>query len=110
MDAPQIMDTAVNKAVLLEFFGGVASCSYYNGSTYQLYLDLNDNTLSIHHDVSNNSWIQRDDGSLLRIASVSGYTDVPTSERYTDGCDIFDFGYADWLDQIERSIAQAIAN
>jgi hypothetical protein len=109
MDATQIIGTAVNQAVLIEFFEGIASCSYYDGLAYQLYLDTDDNTLSIHVEASNNSWLQRDDASLLRITSVSGYADIPADERYTDGCDICDFGYTDWLDQIEQSIAQAIA-
>jgi hypothetical protein len=109
MDASQIMGTADNQAVLTEFFKGVASCDYYDGMSYQLYIDLDDMSLSINQEVSDQSWLQRDDGSLVKIASVSGYTDTPEDERYTDGCDIMDYGYAEWILEIEEKISNAIA-
>lgn len=106
--ASDIIATESNQAILTEYFEGIASCSYYDGTSYQLYLDLDDNSLRIHQEASDQSWIQRDDGSLVQIHKVSGYCDIPAAERYTDGCDIMDYGYADWIDNIEAAIAAAL--
>jgi len=106
--ANDIINTAENTTVLMEFFKGVASCDYYDGNSYQLCLDKDDNSLSIHQEASDQSWLQRDDGSLVQIHRVSGYADSPENERYTDGCDIMDYGYAEWIDMIEAKIAEAL--
>lgn len=103
-----IIDNADNQAALLAFFKGVASCDYYDGTSYQLYLDLRDGSIFENQEVSDQSWLQRDDGSLVRIASVSGYCDIPEEECYTDGCSLSDYGWADWLEEIEARIAQAL--
>lgn len=97
-----------NEETLTEFFTGIASCDYYDGMSYQLYLDLDDDTLSIHQEVSDQSWLQRDDGSLVQVLRVSGYCDIPEDERYTDGCDLSDYGQAEWLDQVSDRIAEII--
>lgn len=102
----QIM--AKNEAVLEQFFIGIASCDYYDGTCYQLYLDLDDDTLSINQEASSNSWMQRDDGSLVQVASVSGYTDTPEDERYTDECSLSDYGYSEWLDEIQAKIEESL--
>lgn len=106
--AQNIIADAKNEAVLVEFFEGIASCDYYDGTAYQLYLDLDDNSLMINREASDQSWLQRDDGSLIKLTSVSGYADTPTDERYTDDCDLNDYGYGEWIDQIEASIEQAL--
>lgn len=98
-----------NSAVLEEFFIGIASCNYYDGRSHQLYLDLNDDTLMIHMEASDNSWLQRDDGSLVQVQRVSGYCDTPEDERYTDDCSLSDFGHSEWLDQVRDRIAEAVA-
>lgn len=97
-----------NEEILTEFFAGIASCDYYDGMSYQLYLDLDDDMLSIHQEVSDQSWLQRDDGSLVQVLRVSGYCDIPEEERYTDDCDLSDFGQAEWLDQVSDRIAEII--
>ena len=33
---------------------------------------------------------------------------IPEEERYTDGCSLSDYGWADWLEEIEACIAQAL--
>lgn len=53
--AAQVMANEENQAILQEFFVGIASCDYYDGNSYQLYLDLDDNTLRIHQEASDNS-------------------------------------------------------
>lgn len=106
--AQEIISNAKNEAVLVEFFEGIASCSYYDGTSYQLYLDRDDNTLSISQEASDQSWRQRDDGSLVMISKVSGYSDTPEDERYTAECDLNDYGYGEWIDMIESKISEAI--
>lgn len=99
-----------NDSILREFFTGLASCEYYDGRSWQLYLDLDDDSLMIHLEASDQSWLQRDDGSLVQILRVSGYCDTPADERYSeDGCtSLEDFGYSEWLDKIETRIAEAV--
>jgi len=102
MDTQYIM--ARNSKVLRDFFAGIASGNYYNGMSYQLYLDLDDDTIDIKVEASDNTWSQRDDGSLVKLTSVSGYDDTPEAECYTNGCDLNDYGFAEWLDSIEKII------
>jgi len=97
-----------NLPVLREYFAGLASCNYYDGTSYQLYLDLDDNTLTIKHEVSDNTWSQRDDGSLICLLKTSGYADIPEEDRYSDGCDLYDYGYAEWLDEIEEILLEKL--
>ncbi len=102
MDAQKIMEN--NKEKLAEFFAGIASCNYYDGLSHQLYLDLDDGTIIENTEASDNTWLQRNDGSLVHILNVSGYCDIPEDERYTDGCDLYDYGYRDWLDDVATKI------
>ena len=106
--ASAIIATESNQATLQKFFTGIASCDYYDGTSHQLYLDLDDNTLFISQEASDQSWKQRDDGSLIQVLQVSGYCDIPQDERYTDDCSLFDYGYEEWLEMIEQKIADAL--
>lgn len=99
-----------NESVLHKYFEGIASCNYYDGTSYQLYLDLDDNTMSIKQEISDNTWSQRDDGSLICLLKTSGYADIPEEERYSDDCDLYDYGYAEWLDGIEEILLQRLEN
>ena len=105
------IDTIIdaNSQILEQFFVGIASCDYCDGLSYQLYLDTYDKTFSINIEASDNSWLQRDDSSLIQIARFSGYCDTPEDERYTDECDLSDYGYSEWLDEIRLKIEQAIS-
>lgn len=96
--------------VLEAFFKSIASCDYYDGMSYQLYLDLDDDTISDHIEASDQSWLQRDDGSLVQLLHVNGYSDTPEYERYTDDCDLNDYGYSDWLDHVLGLVAEALDN
>jgi hypothetical protein len=104
VDARKIIEK--NNEILREYFVGIASDNYYNcnGLSYQLYLDLDDDTMDIKVEASGNTWSQRDDGSLIKIMEISGYSDIPENELYTNGCDIYDYGFTDWLDGIEEII------
>jgi len=102
METQEIMDK--NENVLVEFFTGIASCNFYDGLSHQLYLDLDDNTITIKTEASDNTWSQRDDGSLVCLEKVSGYCDIPETERYTQDCDLYDYGYSDWKDGLFDTI------
>lgn len=106
--ADAIMDN--NADILQAFFTGLASCDYYDGMSHQLYLDLDDDTLLDHLEASDQSWLQRDDGSMVRLLQVSGYADTPADERYTDDCDLNDYGYSEWLDEVRARIIDALEN
>ena len=107
--AAEVMALDENQAILTEYFIGTVSGEYYDGNSHQLYLDLDDDTLSIYTEASGNSWLQRDDLSLIQIAETSGSDDgLSADERYTDDCDINDYGYIHWLDMIEDKIAERI--
>lgn len=105
--AEKVMAKEANQEILEEFFTGIASCEYYDGSCYRLQLDTDDDSLSIDREASTNTWLQRDDGSLVMIWQISGYSDTPEAERYTDGCDLCDYGYTEWLDQVAEKIEEA---
>lgn len=108
MTTADTMNARANQDMLQSFFTGIASGDYYDGMSHQLYLDLDDGSLREITEASDNTWIQRDDGSIIQIARVSGYCDIPADERYTDGCDLIDFGYGEWLEEIEAKITQAL--
>lgn len=99
-----IINDAENIKTLVEYFIGRESGEYYDGSDYQLYLDTDNNKLSINHEASSNSWLQRGDNSLIQIHHISGYCDTPEGDLFTDGCDIYDSGFAEFIDEIEYKI------
>jgi hypothetical protein len=98
MNAQQIIDK--NSAVLREMFRGIASCDYYDGSSYALVLD--GDTLSIRR----NHTFSADDTSRT-ILEVCGYTDMPEDERYKDGDDLKDYLYSEWLDSVMEELDRA---
>jgi hypothetical protein len=81
--AKDIIDDDGNSSVLENFFTSQASGDYYDGNSYQLYFDLGDNSLFEHMEASDQSWLQRNDNSLIQILTVCGYDDIPEDERYT---------------------------
>lgn len=97
-----------NDAVLEGFFTGIASCSHYDGLSHQLYLDLYDDKLEEYTEVSDNTWHERRDGSLVLLATEGGFCDIPESERYKIGHDLADYGYGEWLEEISDKITEAI--
>ena len=103
MDAAKII--AKNISVLDELFGSIASGRYYDGLSHQLYYDAYDDSLYVITEASDNSWQQRDDGSLVRVLTVNGYCDIPQDERYDEEtCDRNDFGWQEWLDDVENRL------
>lgn len=104
----EIMAAPKNAAVIEEFFTGIASGQYYNGTCYQLYLDTSDNTLRINQEASDQSFLHRDDGSLVMIRKAGGYCDLSGDDLYTEGCNLDDYGFSFFLEEIENEIAEKI--
>lgn len=103
MNGKEIVNDA--RDVLDEYFAGIASGDYYDGTSYQLYLDLDTFEIFEFHEASDNTWLQREDGSLVKIYSVCGYSDLPKNELYNNEYDsLWDFGYNEWLDELEKKI------
>ena len=98
-----------NMDVLKEYFEGIASCDYYDGLSHQLYLDLDDNTININTEVSSNTWVQRNDGTLIQLVETSGYSDIPEDECYVIGCDLNDFGFQEWMEEMEGIIENQLS-
>ncbi len=106
MNAKEIMEK--NEQALMDWFICGVDGSHWDGLSHQLYLDLDDNSIYQLTEASDQTWHQRDDGSLIQIDHHCGYGDIPDEELYTDGCSIYDYGYQDYLDDIEQSISEAI--
>jgi len=111
------MDTQVddvidnNLDVIRKFFIGISSCNYLDGRCYRLYLDLDDETVFEDFQTSSQSWIQRNDNTLVEIYRVESYADTPEEgeEWYTDGCDLNDYGFEEFVDKLRNRINDAIA-
>jgi hypothetical protein len=106
MDAKEIME--INEKILTKWFIGGVDGSHWDGLSHQLYLDLDDNSIYQITEPSDNSWQQREDGSLVQIATHCGYDDTPEDELYTVGCSKYDYGYQDYLVEMEQLINEAI--
>lgn len=91
-----------NYDTVTQFYAGMASGEYYNDTCWQIYLDTVDNSLRINQEADTSHWIERPDGSLIKILQVSGYDDRPDDERYSEsrGDSLSDFGLQDWLDEV----------
>lgn len=108
--AAEIIDTC-NEAVSNFYKSMMIGCG---GQCYsRLYLDLIDMTLFESVEPSCNSWLHRDDGSLIEVAHDSGWgadlTDDELAWLEQDG--LSEFGFTDWVnDQLEPLIDAALQN
>lgn len=89
--------------------------NYLRGNGGQLYrriyLDLREMSLFESTEVSCNTWLQRDDGSLQAVARDEGWgADLTEAEKaHLDADGVSDFSYAEWLDNaLEPAIQQAM--
>ena len=110
MDAQTLIDQSN-----FDFSNWFKECLIGNGNAGQvfsrIYLDLNDMSFFENCEASQNTWIERNDGSLVEIVRDSGYGyDLSEDELdwlETDG--VSDFGYENWMnDQILPSIQEAL--
>lgn len=94
-----------NQDVLVEYFRNkLVGCG---GQCYtRLYLDLHDGSIFQNVEASSNTWLQRDDDSLVEIDADSGWGwDLSEDEiTHLDVNGICDFGYNDWLCQIAENV------
>lgn len=95
-----------NEEVVVEFFHGDVSGHYWNGMCYRLYWDRDDNTFSISIESSSNTWLQRDDNSLVCLWTIEGYETRSEDELFTEDCSIYDFGYSEFLEQLEEKMEE----
>lgn len=102
--AQQIIES--NTETVIEWIMGAESGSHFDGTCYQLYLDVDDDSLSIHQEASSQSWLRRDDGSLQQVARHEGYDDRPEDECTAQWDDLDDPQAA--LDMLADQIAERL--
>lgn len=105
--AQQIIETY--GATCEDFFRGLLVGN--SGQTYcRLYLDLNDHSLFESCEPSCNTWLHRDDGSLVEIYAHNSYGMGLTDDEmeHLREAGVSDFGYAEWLDAVEDGIETAL--
>lgn len=77
------VNTIMDSDTMLEWLDSVGRNVYGGGSHFSLYLDLDDDSLMVDTQADSNSWRQRDDGSLVRIATYNNM-DSEECEPYDD--------------------------
>ena len=111
MNARDIFDLGNNWETLSNFYKGLLIGN--GGQTYcRLYLDLQDNTLFEDCEASCNTWLHRDDGSLVEIVAHNSFG-IDLSQEELEWLEIdglSDFGYQEWLGEIEEKVEKAIEN
>lgn len=70
-DIAQRIRKIMDSDTMCDWMGNVGTNAYGGGLHYSLYLDLDDDSLMVDCQADGNSWRQRDDGSLVRIAMYS---------------------------------------
>ena len=107
-------ETLINSSDF-DFSNWFKECLIGNGGAgpvfSRIYLDLHDMSFFEHCEASQNTWIQRDDGSLVEIARDSGYGyDLSEDELdWLEADGVSDFGYEDWMnDQIIPKVNEAL--
>jgi hypothetical protein len=102
------MDDPENKEILEGFFTSKITGECYDGMCYKLYFDSADNRLAIYEYADVNS--HPEDDTYTCIDSVSGYCDESNEDLFKSGInDIWDFGYAEWLDEMVYKIGMCLA-
>lgn len=94
------IETIMNSDTMSEWINGVGTNAYGGGSSHQLYLDMDNDSLLISEQPTSQSWLQRNDGSLVRIASYSN----PDSAE----CEPYDDWEANYRDELETTLQEAI--
>lgn len=75
MDMQARIGKIMGSAEMSEWVNGVGTNNYGCGQTYTLYLDTDNDTLFIDCQATSNTWLCREDGSLLSIATYSNPDD-----------------------------------
>lgn len=94
-----------NQEVLIEYYkNALIGCK---GQCYtRLYLDLHDGHIFQNIQASSDTWLQRDDDSLVEIDADAGWGyDLNDDEiEHLLNDNLSDFGYAEWLNQVAENI------
>lgn len=108
-------ETLINSSDF-DFSNWFKECLIGNGGAgpvfSRIYLDLHDMSFFENCEASCNTWIQRDDASLVEIARDSGYGYELTKEEldWLEADGVSNFGYEDWMnDQIIPKVNEALA-
>ncbi len=92
-----------NQVTLRKYYDDL-SMSVVGGSlNCQLYLDTDTGLLSINHAVNESSWLQRDDGSLIRLHSQQ------TNPEWSKFEDTDSGDYSAWIDDVLGEHADKVA-
>jgi hypothetical protein len=94
-----------NQDVMVDYYiNALIGCK---GQCYtRLYLDLHDGNIFQNTEASSNTWLQRDDDSLVEIDADAGWgydLNDDDIEHLRNG-NLSDFGYAEWLNQVAENI------
>lgn len=107
-------ETLINSSDF-DFSNWFKECLIGNGGAglvfSRIYLDLHDMSFFEHCETSQNTWIQRDDASLVEIARDSGYGYDLTKEEldWLEEDGVSNFGYQEWMnDQIIPKVNEAL--
>lgn len=99
-----------NQKLLINFFKGLISSAYHDGTSYRLYLDLIDHKIFEDNVINPCPRARQSDPNLVLITEVKGYDKNLNQKRYNllSDDDIFDWGYQGWLEGIEHKIMTII--
>jgi hypothetical protein len=96
-------------SILVEYFEGIVSNEYFDGASHQLYMDMDDMTFFISHEASDNSWLEREDGTLVRILTINAYANDEDEEPYNDKeCNLYDYGFAEFIENIKELVSKLL--
>lgn len=92
-----------NQITLVDFFKGIASGSFYDGTCYRLYLNLNSKKIKQYHLEHHNLSFDGKSESLALITQIEGYEQSLSKQLYSYRSheNIEDFGLQSWLVDIK---------
>lgn len=103
LNTSDIFDEPENMRELEDFFIGVASCAFFDGDFYTLYLDLEDGEVFWDVDTTMYAPIE-DDERLAVVAQIQGYCDTPEAKRFNSNSTLENFGFDHWLGLIREHV------
>lgn len=101
-----------NQNKLLNFFKGLISGAYYDGTTYSLYLDLKTHDVIENNVLMPSQRVIEGAPDLVLITKVQGYDKDIAKKRYNPNHELVpdEWGYYGWLEGIEHKIMTIIEN
>ena len=93
-----------NASTMQEYYNDLGMSVTGGTLNVQLYLDTKTGLLSINHEVSGNSWLQHNDGSLICLHKQDTDPDWLGDDGEMESGD-----YLDWVDNIIGEYADDVA-